>query len=63
MARIHQLLEPLRDSIIDKPPYISGKLQLPASSFSLLYRVSKDGHAARFENYLGLLGLLLTFSS
>ncbi|KAF8463742.1 hypothetical protein DFH94DRAFT_796348 [Russula ochroleuca] len=31
-------------------PYISGKLQLPASCFSLLYRVTKDGHDARHIN-------------
>lgn len=45
-----QLLAPLGESIIDKPPYISGTLQLPESYFSLFYKVTKDGHAARFED-------------
>ena len=45
----HKLLASLRDSIVDKPPYISGTLQLP-DSFSLFYRVARDGNAARFED-------------
>jgi len=49
-VRIEQLLTPLRESIIDKPPYISGKLQLPDSCFSLFYKVAKDDHAARFDS-------------
>jgi hypothetical protein len=40
--RIRQLLTPL----IDKPPYISGTLQL---CFTLFYKVTKDDHAARFD--------------
>ncbi len=49
-ARIGQLLTPLRESIINKPPYISGTLRLPASYFSLFYRVTKDDHNARLES-------------
>ena len=45
-----QLLTSLRESIVDKPRYISGTLQLPDSFFSLFYRVAKDGNAARFED-------------
>ena len=47
-ARNKQLLTSLRDSIIDKPPYISGTLDLPDADLSLFYRVTKDDHAARF---------------
>jgi len=47
-TRNQQLLTSLRESIVDKPPYISGTLQLPDSFFSLFYKVAKDGHAARF---------------
>jgi len=36
--------------MVDKPPYISGTLQLPESFFSLFYKVTKDGHAARHIN-------------
>ena len=43
-----QLLKPLRESIVDKPPYISGTLQLPESCFSFFYKTAKDGLAARF---------------
>jgi hypothetical protein len=49
-TQTQQLLTPLRESIVEKPPYISGKLQRPASCFSLLYMLTKDGHAARFED-------------
>ena len=45
-----QLLTPLRKSIVDKPPYISGTLQLPDSFLSLFYVVSRNGNAARFED-------------
>ena len=45
-----QLLTPLTESIVGKPPYISGTLQLPVSYFSLFYKVTKDGHAARFAS-------------
>src|SRR6266852_3946845 len=44
-SRNQQLLKSLRESIVDKPPYISGTLPLPLSCFSLFY---KDGLAARF---------------
>ncbi|KAH9959136.1 hypothetical protein BJV74DRAFT_947509 [Russula compacta] len=52
LTRLEQLVAPLRESIIDKPPYISGTLPLPASFFSLFYKVgdAKDGHAARRVN-------------
>jgi len=50
-TRVNQLLTPLRKSIIDKPPYVSGTLQLPASSLSLFYKTTKDDHAARFAVY------------
>jgi hypothetical protein len=45
-----QLLTPLRESIFDKPPYITGTLQLPDSFLSLFYMVARDGHASRFED-------------
>jgi hypothetical protein len=48
--RMQRLLKPLRESIVDKPPYISGTLQLPDSCFSLFYKVAKDDHAARFDS-------------
>ena len=47
-SRNQQLLTSLRESITNKPPYVSGTLRLPDSFFSLFYKVSKDGHAARF---------------
>jgi hypothetical protein len=47
-TRTQQLLTSLRESIVDKPPYISGTLKLPESCFSLFYKLSKDdGDAAR----------------
>jgi len=49
-SRTQQLLEPLRESIVDKPPYISGTLPLPDSCFSLFYKVTKDGNLARHVN-------------
>jgi hypothetical protein len=49
-TRIQQLLTPLRESITDKPPYISGTLPLPASCFSLFYRTTEDGPDARFDD-------------
>jgi hypothetical protein len=51
-----QLLTPLRDSIIDKPPYTSGTLPLPNSSFSLFYKTTKDGNDARFEDIMACSG-------
>ncbi len=49
LARIEEQLTPLRELIINKPPYVSGTLGLPASFFSLFYRTTKDSHNARFE--------------
>jgi hypothetical protein len=43
-----KLITPLRESIVDKPPYVSGTLQLPDSCFSVFYKTAKDGVAARF---------------
>jgi hypothetical protein len=48
-ALIQKLLTPLRESIINKPPYTSGTLRLSDSCFSLFYRAAKDGKDARFE--------------
>ncbi|KAH9953972.1 hypothetical protein BC827DRAFT_1272992 [Russula dissimulans] len=45
--RIERLLTPLRELIVNRPPFVSGTLKLPASSFSLFYKTTKDGHAAR----------------
>jgi hypothetical protein len=54
-----QLLTSLRESIVDKPPYISGTLKLPESCFLLrarnrirgvFYKLSKDDDAARHIN-------------
>jgi len=50
VTRVNQLLTPLHESIVNKPPYVSGTLQLPASSFSLFYKITKDGHASRHIN-------------
>jgi hypothetical protein len=47
-SRNQQLLKSLRESIVDKPPYISGTLQLPDSCFSIFYKIAKGGLAARF---------------
>jgi hypothetical protein len=59
-----QLLTKLRELIIDKPPYISGTLQLPDSYFSLFYKMTKDGNAARFGPfYSQVTSSLLTFLS
>ncbi len=49
-TQIQQLLTPLRELITDKPPYVNGTLQLPASCFSLFYRTTEDGPDARFEH-------------
>ena len=50
-----QLPTSLRESIIDKPPCISGTLPLPVSCFSLLNKSAKDGLAARLaEDTLNL---------
>ncbi|KAI0275962.1 hypothetical protein BGY98DRAFT_1080774 [Russula aff. rugulosa BPL654] len=50
-TRNQQLLTSLRESIVDKPPYISGTLELPDSFFSLFYKVAEDGHTARHINF------------
>ena len=50
-SRIQRLLTSLGESIVDKPPYTSGVLRLPKSSFSLFYKVTgEDGNAARFRD-------------
>ena len=54
-TQIQQLLTPLRELITDKPPYVNGTLQLPASCFSLFHRTTEDGSDARFEDS-GFLG-------
>ena len=48
-TRTQRLLKPLRESIVDKPPYISGTLNLPESNFSLVYKISKDDDARSGE--------------
>jgi hypothetical protein len=45
-TRTQQLLKSLRESIVDKPPYISGTLKLPESYFSLFYKLSSKGDDA-----------------
>jgi len=47
-ASIDQLLSPLREAIIDRPPLASGTLQLPASQLSLFYKIARECHDARF---------------
>jgi hypothetical protein len=46
-ASIDRLLSSLGDPIIDKPPLASGTLQLPASHFSLFYKIARESHDAR----------------
>jgi hypothetical protein len=53
-TRTQRLLTSLRESIVDKPPFISGTLQIPDSYFSLFYKLTKDGLAARFGDPLTL---------
>jgi hypothetical protein len=48
LTRTQELLTPVRESITNKLPFVNGKLQLPASCLSLLYRLTKDGNDARF---------------
>ncbi|KAI0256443.1 hypothetical protein BJV78DRAFT_1172342, partial [Lactifluus subvellereus] len=48
MDHMEQLLTQLRASIINKPPFVSGSLQLPTSHLSLFYKATNDDHAARF---------------
>jgi hypothetical protein len=47
-ARLKELLAPLQESIIHKPPFLAGSLQLPPSHFSLVYKVGKDDYPTRF---------------
>ena len=63
-TRKQEILTSLRESIVDKPPYTSGTLQLPSSCFSLFYKVTKGGSDddARFEDY-GLLWVLKTLAN
>ena len=59
-----QLLTPLRESIVDKPPYTSGTLRLPNSCFSLFYKTTKDTNNARYDGrQLHLKGIESFFSS
>jgi hypothetical protein len=51
---------PLREAIIDKRPFVSGTLKLPATHFSLFYKIAREGHAARFEGTMRLGGWPLT---
>lgn len=44
-ARIQQLLTPLQESIVNKPPFVSGTIPLQDYNFELYY---KDGEFARF---------------
>ena len=48
-SHIKQLLDSLRNSIVHKPPFVAGSLQLPPSRLSLLYNItsSEDNHATR----------------
>jgi hypothetical protein len=46
--RLKELLAPLHESIIHKPPFLAGSLQLPPSHFSLVYKVGKDDYPTRF---------------
>ncbi len=68
-SRNQQLLTSLRESIVDKPPYISGTLPLPDPFFSLFYKITKDGLAARFardpltSQVSKTIGVRLTFLS
>ncbi|KAH9968347.1 hypothetical protein BGW80DRAFT_1209092, partial [Lactifluus volemus] len=50
---IEQLLAPLQESIIHKPPFVAGSLQLPPSHLSLLYKVtsSEGNHATRHIDF------------
>jgi hypothetical protein len=63
MNRLKHLFLPLQNAIIDKRPFVSGTLKLPATHFSLFYKSAREGHAARFEGIHAVLeeGRLLTF--
>jgi len=45
--RVERLLTSVRELIVKKPPYVSGTLQPPVSSFSLFYKTTKNDRAAR----------------
>ncbi|KAH9968341.1 hypothetical protein BGW80DRAFT_1209075, partial [Lactifluus volemus] len=49
--RLKELLAPLHESIIHKPPFLAGSLQLPPSHFSLVYKVGKDDYPTRHINF------------
>ncbi|TFY75753.1 hypothetical protein EWM64_g8259 [Hericium alpestre] len=42
------VLQPLTDAIVDKPPYVSGTLSLPLDCFNLFY---KTGNGANYLNF------------
>ncbi|KAI0299610.1 hypothetical protein BC826DRAFT_995514 [Russula brevipes] len=51
MNHLKHLFLPLQKAIIDKQPFVSGTLKLPATHFSLFYKIAREGHAARFEHH------------
>lgn len=61
-TRNQELLTSLRESIIDKPPYTSGTLQLSDPCFSLYYKVTKGGNDARFDDHV-FLGALKSLAN
>jgi hypothetical protein len=48
LPHVEQLLTPLRESVIDKPPFTSGSLQLPTPYLSLFYIITREHPTARF---------------
>jgi hypothetical protein len=59
MGHLKNLLLPLQKAITDTVPFVSGTLNLPATHFSLFYKIAREGHAARFEGIVRLAGRLL----
>ncbi|KAI0302513.1 hypothetical protein BC826DRAFT_904347 [Russula brevipes] len=51
MKHLKHLFLPLQKAIIDKRPLVSGTLELPATNFSLFYKIAREGHAARHVNF------------
>ncbi|KAI0302516.1 hypothetical protein BC826DRAFT_1101412 [Russula brevipes] len=49
--QLTQLFLPIQKAIIDKRPFVSGTLTLPATNFSLFYKIAREGHAARHVNF------------
>ncbi|KAI0294549.1 hypothetical protein BC826DRAFT_1137341 [Russula brevipes] len=49
VGHLKTLLLPLKESITDTLPFVSGTLKLPATHFSLFYKIAREAHAARFE--------------